>query len=86
MASQHEKDAQIERQARRDLNRLSAEADTIGTSASARMATKIESRFKADDINPDDKVELWGARIGRALGLIFAIGIVLYLIIAYVFN
>lgn len=86
MASRHEKERKQAEQARRDINRLGAESDTIGTSAAARMATKIESRFKASDIDPNDPIEVWGTRIGRGLGLIFAIGLALYLFNTYVLN
>lgn len=86
MASRHEKEQQTVRQAQRDINRLGAESDTIGTSAAARMATKIESRFKASNIDPDERIEVWASRIGRGLGLIFAIGLALYLFKTYVLN
>lgn len=86
MVSRHEKERKQAEQARRDINRLGAESDTIGTSAAARMATKIESRFKASDIDPNDPIEVWGTRIGRGLGLMFAIGLALYLFKTYVLN
>jgi len=86
MASRHDEERRTTEQARRDLNRLSAESDTIGTSAAARMATKIESRFKANNIDPNDPIELWGTRIGRSLGLVVAIGLALYLVKTYVLN
>lgn len=86
MVSRHEEEAKRAERARRDLNRVTAESDTIGTSAAARMATKIENRFKASDVDPNDPIEVWGTRIGRGLGLIFAIGLALYLFKTYVLN
>ena len=86
MTSRHEEEAKQAERARRDLNRVGAESDTIGSSAAARMATKIENRFKASDVDPDDPIEVWGTRIGRGLGLLFAIALVLYLFNTYILN
>lgn len=81
--SPHDEEAE---RALRDLNRVSAEADTIGTSSAARMATKVSDRFKATDADQDDAIEMWGTRIGRGLGLIAFIGLAIYLFITYVLN
>jgi len=54
-------------QAKRDLARLAADRDTLGTSALARMAEHL----RADDASPDDAIEKWGKRIGRGLGAVF---------------
>lgn len=86
MKSRHTDNINKAEQAKRDLRRVAGEADTLGTSATARMATKIESRFKADDVDQSDPIEVWGARIGRGLGLIAFIGLAIYLFITYVLN
>jgi ferric-dicitrate binding protein FerR (iron transport regulator) len=44
----------------------------------ADPAQRALAHFRADDA-PDDPLEIWGRRIGRALALIVAIGLVLYL-------
>jgi predicted NBD/HSP70 family sugar kinase len=54
-------------QAKRDLARLAADRDTLGTSALARMAEHL----RADDVSADDAIERWGKRIGRGLGAVF---------------
>ncbi|MEM8839425.1 MAG: hypothetical protein AAGE89_15120 [Pseudomonadota bacterium] len=72
--------------ARRDLERIAEQSDTIGSSALARMAKSTGDRFSAKDVNQDDKIEVWGARIGRGLGLLFAIGLAIHLIFTYVLN
>jgi predicted NBD/HSP70 family sugar kinase len=54
-------------QAKRDLARLAADRDTLGTSALARMAEHL----RADDASADDAIEKWGKRIGRGLGAVF---------------
>lgn len=86
MSLRHNEEFKITEQAKRDLNRVAGESDTIGTSAAARMATKIEGRFKAADVDQNDPIEVWGTRIGRTLGLIAFIGLAIYLFITYVLN
>lgn len=80
------KDQQTADKAKRDLDRVSAESDTLGTSAMARMAKKTSDRFSAADVDQDDKIEVWGTRIGRGAGLIFAIFLAIYLFYTYVLN
>ncbi len=58
-------------QAKRDLARLVADRDTIGTSALARMAEHLRA-----DASPDDAIEKWGKRIGRGLGAVFFVFLV----------
>lgn len=86
MASRHEEERKRVERARRDLNRVAGESDTLGSSAAARMATRIESRFKASDVDPADPVELWGTRIGRGLGLIAFAALSIHLLVTYVLN
>ena len=76
--------AKREREAKAALDRLESQTDTLGSSAFARMADKAVGHFTAQELGPDDKIELWGTRIGRIAGLIFAIGLVIYLIRVYV--
>ena len=54
-------------QAKRELARLAADRDTLGTAALARMAEHL----RADDASADDAIEKWGKRIGRGLGAVF---------------
>ncbi len=67
-ASGDSRDAERVAEARRTLDRLSAESETIGGSALARMAR----HFSAGDAPPGDRVETWGRRIGRLLALMVA--------------
>ena len=55
------------KRAQRDLARLAADRDTLGTSAIARMAKHMSGA----DAPSDDPVEVWGKRIGRGLGAVF---------------
>lgn len=85
MAKRHEDiAAERQREAKAALNRLDQQTETLGSSAFARMADKAAGHFSAQDRDKDDKIELWGTRIGRIAGLIFAIGLVIYLIRTYV--
>ena len=55
------------KRAQRDLARLAADRDTLGTSAISRMAKHMSGA----DAPSDDPVEMWGKRIGRGLGAVF---------------
>lgn len=56
-------------EARRTLDRLAAESETVGHSAMARAAR----HFGGADAPEGDAIERWGRRIGRALALVFAL-------------
>lgn len=80
----HEKQAEA---ARRDLERLAEQGEIIGTSAMARSARASLERagrhLGAADAPDDDPIELWGTRIGRGLGVIFFIGLLIYMAVTY---
>ncbi len=63
---------QREEEARRALERIEAQSETLGTSALARAARAMSAR---DD---GDQIELWGRRIGRGLAIVVAIGLIMY--------
>lgn len=69
-----------EEEAKRALARVDAEGETLGSSSFARTANKARDHFNATDSDPDDPIEVWGTRIGRIGGAIFAIILVLWLI------
>ena len=62
------------------LSRVEAEAESLGTSSFARVANRAKDHLAAEDIDPHDPVEVWGTRIGRFAGAIFAIILILWLI------
>ncbi|ALV27046.1 hypothetical protein ADZ37_23085 [Pannonibacter phragmitetus] len=72
-----------EDEARRALSRVQAESETILGSATSRMASHAQRHFGAADKNQNDRIEVWGTRIGRMAGLLFAAGLVIYLVSAY---
>ncbi|NBN80492.1 hypothetical protein GWI72_19630 [Microvirga tunisiensis] len=71
-------------EARKALARVEAESETIVGSSARRMATHARDHFGGADKNQDDRIEVWGTRIGRGLGLVFAVGLLIYLFVTYV--
>ena len=62
------------------------ERDDVGTSALARAARRAGDHFAAADARKDaadDRIELWGRRIGRSLSLVAFVGLVIYLYVTY---
>lgn len=69
-------------EAERALDRLQ-EGEVVGTSAFARVADRLAAHFGAADRNKDDAAELWGARVGRGLGLLAFVALAIYLVVTY---
>lgn len=79
--SPHDRDEAQRREALASLRALS-EGDTFATSALARTAQRAGDHFSAKDAG-DDRIELWGRRIGRALSLAAFIALAVYFYLAY---
>ena len=79
--STHERDEAQRRLALRALETLN-ERETIVSSALARTAQRASDHFAAKDAG-EDKIELWGRRIGRALSLAGLVALVVYLYFSY---
>lgn len=69
-----------QKEAEQALRRVEMEGEALGTSALARTANRARDHLGANDIDPNDPIEVWGTRIGRIGGAIFAIVLVLWLI------
>ncbi|MBN9673380.1 hypothetical protein [Roseibium aggregatum] len=65
------------------LKRVHSESETIAGSTFVRMADRAKDHLSAADRDEDDRIEVWGTRIGRGAGVVFAIGLVIYLVITY---
>jgi len=78
----HPKEQQRE-EALKALDRVQAESETIVGSTFVRMADRAKDHLSAADKDNDDQIEVWGTRIGRGAGVIFAIGLVIYLAVTY---
>ncbi|ADZ68869.1 hypothetical protein [Polymorphum gilvum] len=83
MAGHEERAREREEEARRALKRVEAESETLLGSTFVRMANKAQTHFSAADKEKSDAAEVWGSRIGRAAGLVFAIGLVIHLVWTY---
>ncbi|WP_421980197.1 hypothetical protein [Roseibium sp.] len=78
----HPKEEQRE-EALKALDRVQAESETIVGSTFVRMADRAKDHLNAADKDENDQIEVWGTRIGRVAGVIFAIGLVIYLFVTY---
>lgn len=76
--SSHERDEAQRREALATLDGLKRQ-DTFATSALARAAQRAGDHFAASDAAGEDRIELWGRRIGRALSLAGFLALALYL-------
>lgn len=84
--SRKRSDTEDVEEARRILDRVSQESETIGASSMRRAADHVKGHIGAKDEDAEDWAELWGTRIGRGLGLIFVVILIIYLVMTYVFH
>ncbi|MCB1451554.1 MAG: hypothetical protein KDJ67_15835 [Nitratireductor sp.] len=75
-----------EREARRILQRVERDSETLGASSLARTASNVKDHMAGADAEDGDAIELWGKRIGRGLGLIAVVILVVYLFANYVLR
>ena len=74
-----------DRESREALERVRRDSETLGTSSLARIAQRAGDHFGARDAvgaaegGGTDPVELWGSRIGRAISVLVAVGLVWWL-------
>lgn len=81
--TEHPKEKQ-RKEALQTLDRVGAESETVAGSTFVRMADRASAHLSAADKEEEDRIEIWGTRIGRGLGVLFAIGLVIYLLVTYV--
>lgn len=62
----------------RILGRIARETDG-GSSLFASTAKRARDHVTAADVDADDRIELLGTRIGRVLGLVLLVVLVIYL-------
>ncbi len=70
-------------ESRRILDRVARDSSggLVGASVMARAVERSRNHLAAGDADQDDRIELWGTRIGRLLGLAFVIGLAVWLIL-----
>lgn len=73
-------------EARRILERVERESETVGTSSMARTTQKFRDNLAGIDGNEEDNdpIEVLGKRIGRSLGWIAVIFLIIYLLNTYI--
>ncbi|MGB7432528.1 MAG: hypothetical protein WA921_08690 [Ahrensia sp.] len=73
-------DEERARESQRVLERVSRESETIATSSLARVAKQATDHISGADADQDDKAELWGKRVGRSMGIVAAVVLLVMLI------
>ena len=66
-------------EARKALDRVERESESLGTSSFARTADKTVRDTHPGEIPQDDEIEIWGKRIGRGLAIIVIAWLVYHL-------
>ncbi|MCB1493119.1 MAG: hypothetical protein KDJ77_15200 [Rhodobiaceae bacterium] len=72
-----------EKESRRILDQVARDSETVGTSSARRVAEGTRDHFLGADADPDDRVEVWGRRIGRGLSLLALVVLAVYLFKTY---
>ncbi len=75
-----------EAESKRILERVAQESETIGTSSVKRVAERVKGHLSAQDTDENQWAELWGKRIGRTLGAIFVVVLIIHLLRTYIFD
>lgn len=73
-------DQDRETESRRILDRVMREADSSGPSMISRTAKRAHDHISASDADPSDRIEYWGTRIGRVLGLVVCAVLLVWLL------
>ena len=68
-------------ESRRILERVSREAESGGRTVIDRAANRARDHLAAADVDRDDWAEYWGTRIGRSIGAVFLVGLVVWLVL-----
>lgn len=76
-----ESDDDKSKESRRILERVSQEAEAGGRSAIDRAANRARDHLAATDVDRSDWTEYWGTRIGRSIGALFLVGMIIWLVL-----
>lgn len=76
-----DRDSERKTESRRILERVSHEAESGGGSALDRAARRARDHVSASDVDRDDWAEYWGTRIGRTLGAVLLVGLIVWLVL-----
>lgn len=75
-----DRDSQRKAESQRILERVSREAESGGRSVIDRAANRARDHLTAADVERDDWAEYWGTRIGRTIGAVFLVGLIVWLV------
>lgn len=78
MASPRDSDG--EKESRRILDRIARESEGGGRSYVTRKTDQFRDHLTAVDVDKSDAIEHIGTRIGRILGVVLTVGLLLWLI------
>ncbi|MCY6383203.1 hypothetical protein [Hoeflea prorocentri] len=67
------------RKALQDLEKLKDEGNLLHAPKLKTKSKTVTGHFMAKDVDPSDKIEVWGTRIGRILSLIALVALVIWL-------
>ena len=62
-------------EARRILERADRDSERLGSTSFTRTARRVGDHFAGRDAALDDPIEVWGRRVGRALSVLLAFGL-----------
>ena len=74
-------ESEHERESRRILKGIASETAVSGNSFVNRMAKRTQDHMNAADTDQSDRIEYIGTRIGRVLGPVIAIALVVWFVI-----
>lgn len=81
----NEKDSDSQRESRRILDRVAREADSSGFATLGSAVDAMRRQANAKTPHDVDPIEYWGTKIGRGLGLVITVAIIVWLV-AYVLG
>ena len=76
MAERHDDDSE----SRRIIERVANEGGLGSGALVSRLAKGARDHVTAAKADQSDPIEVWGTRIGRTFGLIFAVGLLVWLV------
>jgi hypothetical protein len=68
-------------ESRRILDRVAGEGDALGTGMAARAARRAREHLTARDADQKDRIELWGTRIARTIGVAFLLALAVWFLL-----
>ncbi|MER9331036.1 hypothetical protein NKJ26_10750 [Mesorhizobium sp. M0152] len=81
MAEPKDSDKDNDKESRRILERIARETDPADSSFVTRTAKGMRDHVAAADADRSDPIEVWGTRLGRILGLLLALGLMVWLVL-----